>query len=102
MQSGVTDAPHMASEFKQGDRVFIRPEFVDHVNPIVGDGDIVNYQPWEITEIYSESLWRGGVVRSCDLRQDNARLRNVWLAYLVPTAERRQSRLGAILDGDKD
>jgi len=103
MQSVVADAPLVAPGFNQGDLVYIRPEFVDHINPIIGDGDIVNYQPWEITEIYNERLWGGGtVLLSCDLRQDNMRLSKVWLAHLVPTAERRQSRLGAILDGDKD
>jgi hypothetical protein len=100
MQLDVDNAPQ-SELFKVGDSVFIRPEVVDHVNPVIGEGDIVNYQPWEITDIYNERLWGGSIVSSCNLKQGKLILKSVWLAYLIPTVERRHSRLEVVLD-DKD
>ena len=35
-------------------KVYINPEYVDFVNPIIGEMEKINYQPWDVIKKYEE------------------------------------------------
>lgn len=84
-------------------KVYIKPEYIDFVNPIVGEMNQINYQPWDIVDKYEEvtlnSIDNFSVpIIVYDLRQDKFFLKAVRGQYLIGIEEVRDKKIQQLLD----
>jgi hypothetical protein len=85
-------------------KVYIKPEYVDFVNPIVGEMDKINYQPWDVIKVYEESQLTGSINDDSrkfivyDLQQNKFFLKAIREDYLITIEDRREEKLQQLFD----
>ncbi len=85
-------------------KVYIKTEYIDFVNPIVGEMDKINYQPWDVIKVYGESQLTGSISDDSrkfvvyDLQQNGIFLRAVREDYLITIEDRREEKLNIIFN----
>lgn len=86
-----------------GDSVYIRPEYIDFVNPLIGD-DNVNYKPWKVMSISEEAPYNHdgefsyGVYQCYTIECDGFVIKDVREAYLMCIEEARDKKIQQIID----
>lgn len=92
--------------FSKEEKVFIKPEFVDFVNPLIGEMDQMNYRTWVIKEssdsrFYNSFSDKDYIEKVYNLEQTNEwgtfRLKDVRGFYLYSLIESREEKLEKIL-----
>lgn len=86
-----------------GGKVYIRPEYIDFVNPISGDNS-VNYKVWSVISISEEAPYNHDGAFSYDSYQcytiecDGFVVRNVRETYLMGLEEVRDKKIQQIIN----
>lgn len=84
-------------------KVYINPEYVDFVNPIIGEMEKINYQPWDVIKKYEEQNLLSDDTLSVsivvyDLKQNGFFLKAVREQYLISIEDMREEKLQQLLD----
>jgi hypothetical protein len=97
--------------FTIGERVFIKPEFVDFVNPLLDEKDQMNYRTWIIKEALNSRFYNSFNNKDYteivyNLEQTNEwgtfRLKEVREFFIYSMSESREEKLEKILTEIED